>query len=246
MSVAENPGESDVTRDAHEALEWIQKTRPAGVTPLTGHILEIQRQVASLAPSLNASGQRVVICICTDGLPSDERGYANEQNKQEFVSSLRGLEGLPVWIIIRLCTDDDDVVEFYNNLDGQLELSIEVLDDFSQEAKEVHQQNKWLNYGLPIHRMRENGYHDRVFDLIDERPLTKSELRDFFFILFGRDKFDGIPDPSLDWHGFYKDIKRLAKNEKETWNPITKRMEPWVNYHELNAIYGDGGGCVIL
>lgn len=245
MTVADNP-EMDVTTQAHDAIQWINQTRPAGVTPLTHHVQEIQREVTNLAPTLRANGQRVVVCICTDGMPSDDAGYGGPEHQRAFVEALRSLEGLPVWIIVRLCTDEDEVVEFYNNLDGQLELSIEVLDDFREEAKEVHQENPWLNYGLPIHRMRENGYHDRVFDLMDERALTKTELRDFFLILFGRDKFDGVADPNLDWKGFYKDIKRLTKNEKHTWNPITKRLDPWVDYHQMNAMYGEFGGCFVM
>ena len=39
--------------------------------------------------------------------------------------------------------------EIYNGLDEQLELSIEVLEDFSQEAKEVGTHNPWRNYALP-------------------------------------------------------------------------------------------------
>jgi hypothetical protein len=44
-----------------------------------------------------------------------------------------------------MCKDDDKVVEFYNDLDGQLELSMEVIDNFVGEAKEVTGENPWLN-----------------------------------------------------------------------------------------------------
>lgn len=29
-------------------------------------------------------------------------------------------------------------------------------------------ENPWLDYALPLHRLRETGYHDRVFDMLDE------------------------------------------------------------------------------
>lgn len=67
-----------------------------------------------------------------------------------------------MWIVIRLCTDEEKVTEFYNNLDGMLDLSLEVLDDYIGECGEVQTQNPWLNYALPMHRCRELGYHDRL------------------------------------------------------------------------------------
>ena len=214
--MASFPNDHDVVAyETRQALEWIQKVRPGGCTPLTQHILEIQQEVASLVPTLTSTGQRVVLVLATDGLPTDSAGYGGPACQQEFVSSLRRLEGLPVWIIIRLCTDEQSVVDFYSELDKQLELSIEVLDDFSNEAAEIQQHNPWLTYGLPIHRMRELGYHDRVFDLLDERPLTTAEMRDFLCLLLG--DLDGVPDPSGDWSGFLQHVKRLVENEKETW-----------------------------
>jgi hypothetical protein len=212
FSVAESPGRT--LYDVQEASAVIRKTRPGGCTPLMNHILEIHQEVSQMAPELRRLGKKVVIVIATDGLPTDERGYGGPQHNQEFVDSLRLLEGLPVWVVIRLCTDEDEVVEFYNDLDNQLELSLEVLDDFVGEAKEVTGENSWLNYALSLHRLREMGYHDRVFDLLDERPLTKTEVRDFCSLLFGEECFDGVPDPSLDWKGFINDMERLLRKEE--------------------------------
>jgi hypothetical protein len=104
----------------------------------------------------------VAVILATDGLPTDDLGYGGDDITQEFISSLRALEGLPVWIVIRLCTDEDNVTEFYNNLDGMLDLSLEVLDDYIGECGEVQIHNPWLNYALPMHRCRELGYHDRL------------------------------------------------------------------------------------
>eukprot|EP00957_Ditylum_brightwellii_P002705 208526-Ditylum_brightwellii.AAC.1 len=177
----------------------MRTVRPGGCTPLAARMDEIRQTISAMAPQLNAEGKRVAIVIATDGLPTDEAGYGSESNKQQFVQSLRNLEGLPVWVVVRLCTDEEPVVDFYNNLDGQLELSIEVLDDFIGEAEEIHGCNSWLNYALPLHRLREMGFHDRIFDLLDERALTRSELRDFCFLLFGEENFDGVPDPSAEW-----------------------------------------------
>jgi hypothetical protein len=226
------------------ALNVIKNARPCGVTPLTLHIMEIQHHVREMLPMLQSQGQRVAIIIATDGLPSDEGGYSNASTQQEFVNSLRLLEGLPVWVVIRLCTDEESVVEFYNDLDEQLELSLEVLDDFHAEAQEIYAVNSWLNYTLPLHRCREMGYHLRIFDMLDERKLTKDELCEFLSVIFG-EHWDGMPDPHVDWNSFMKELGRIVKKEKEMYNPIKKKPTPLVNLKKIEAQYGDGGGCLI-
>ena len=212
FGVAEAPGQ-----DANEAITIMNKVRPGGATPLTQHVKEIHESITGMLDELTETGRRVAIIIATDGLPSDWHGVSGPVQQRAFVDSLRLLEGLPVWVVVRLCTDDNEVVEFYNDLDEQLEMSLEVLDDFSGEAEEIHAVNPWLNYALPLHRCREMGYHHRVFDLIDERKLTKGELRDFCQLLFGSDQFDGVPDPDLDWDGFSSRLRAIVNQEKQQW-----------------------------
>ena len=235
-----------IRSEVMKAQDIMTKARPGGVTPLTQHIEEIHATVQALSPTLSAEGKRVVIVIATDGLPTDALGNATNTVKNQFIQSLRSLEGLPVWLVIRLCTDDDDVVDFYNELDDMLELSMDVLDDFVGEAEEVYEHNKWLTYALPLHRMREMGFHDRVFDMLDERTLTKGELRDFCRLLFGVGNCDGVPDPSVDWKGFLTSVDMLLRKEELQYNPVKKKMTPWINLQKLNKIYGDGGGCTIM
>jgi len=242
FSIAEN-GLDNVQVDLLNARSLMSKVRPSGVTPLTEHIIEIQNSIKRIAPKLEQTGKKAVIVLATDGLPTNEHGVSGFQASNEFVQALRLLEGLPVWIVIRLCTDEDDVVEFYNNLDDQLELSLEVLDDFAAEAKEVYEHNKWINYSLPLHRMRELGFHDRVFDLIDERPLTKSEIREFCVLLFGRDNFDGVPDPALDVLGFMEGLERIMKGEQYQYNPLRQKMLPLIDTKELNFVLSGVPAC---
>lgn len=245
FSIAER-GPTMVENDHKIARSIMAKTRPSGFTPLKDHIYTIRDQIINSADNLKTRGQKAVVVIATDGMPTDEMGMSSEFATNEFVQVMRLLEGLPVWIVIRLCTDDDDIVNFYNDLDEQLELSLEVLDDYVGEAQEVYEFNSWLNYGLPIHRLREFGFHERVFDLIDERRLTKGELREFCLILFGEHNFDSVPDPSIDWLLFLNEIERLLKQEKKQWNPIKKKVMPWIDTRELNRIYGSEPCCIIL
>ena len=178
----------------------------------------------------------MVVVLATDGLPTDENGYGGDEITQQFIQALRALEGLPIWLVIRLCTDEEKVTNFYNQLDSMLELSLEVLDDFMGEAREVYRFNPWLNYSLSIHRCRELGYHDRLFDLIDERPLTKGELRDFCALIFGVEQ-DTVPDPVSDWKEFIAFVTERLKHEPEQWNPIRKKSKPWMSIKSLNKCY---------
>jgi len=232
--------------DVQRAINIMSDTNPGGVTPLTDHLSEIYMVVDSLRPQLEVEGKKVAIILATDGLPTDNHGNPSEYVKKLFVDSLRRLEGLPVWLVIRLCTDEEDVVEFYNNLDEQLELSMDVLDDFCGEAEEVYEHNSWLNYTLPIHRMREMGFHSRVFDMIDERPLTKGELRDLCVLLFGIENFDGVPDPAVNWKGFLNDIRTMLAKEQTAWNPVKKKVMPLLDLKRLDKAHGDNKDCVIM
>lgn len=202
FGVAEDSLEPRVLQEEVDRAITIMKTaQPGGVTPLIQHIQEIELAVRELEPQLRADGCRVAIILATDGLPTDSRGYGGGAIQRQFVEALRGLEGLPVWVVVRLCTDEENVVSFYNDLDGQLELSLEVLDDFLEEAKEVNEHNPWLNYALPLHRLREMGYHHRIFDMMDERPFTHEELREYCsLLLVERSPSDELPDPSADWY----------------------------------------------
>ena len=236
FSIGEN-GTHTIDNDLAVALRTIKNVSPGGVTPLAEHVREIRSNILSMDQSLRQDGTKVVVVLATDGLPTDSHGQCDITTKREFTQALRSLEGLPVWIVVRLCTDEDDVVEYYNNLDAQLELSIEVLDDFTQEAKEVCAKNAWLNYALPLHRCREMGYYNRLFDLLDERLLSLEELREFLFLLFGAENFDGVPDPQTDWRGFMRSIASIVGSEKKQWNPVTKRLSPWVNIKKLDKEY---------
>jgi hypothetical protein len=237
FSIAER-GEDLIAEDLALASLTIKNSSPGGVTPLIGHLHEIHAQVAALECQLRATGSKVAIVLATDGIPTDEQGHTSAELNNDFTAALRKFEGLPVQIVIRLCTDNDSVVEFWNYIDDDLDLSLEVLDDFIGEAQEIYQFQKWLNYGLPLHRMREMGFHDDVFDNLDESKLTIDELYIFFQILFGRDKMLNVTEPEVDFDEFVSGISKLLAKERKQWNPISKRTEPWVNISTLRKEYG--------
>jgi hypothetical protein len=97
--------------DLELATRTMQRASPSGVTPLAQHVREIRDNVTAMMGDLNSQGKKITVILATDGLPTNERGVGGVYERNEFTEALRSLEGLPIWIVIRLCTDEDDVVE---------------------------------------------------------------------------------------------------------------------------------------
>jgi hypothetical protein len=193
---------------------------------LTEQIAGLQKYISSLAPQLRQQQSTVSIILTTQGIPTSPH----------FIQTLRSLEGLPVWVVVRLCTDDETVFDFYNSLDAQLNLPYDVLDDFFGEALEVYLKNPWLTYGLPLHRFRESGVRIDVLDEIDERALNLKEVRDLCSLLFSAPTV--LPDPAVNWNAFFQAVTNLMAREKPQWNPVTRKLSPWINLVDLNRFYG--------
>ena len=94
-------------REVKDLFLSLLDTSPDGGTPLCCHINAIVAAVGPIAGQLRAAGQRAVLTIFTDGESSDG----------DVAQSLRPLNGLPVTVVIRLCTDDERVVHYWNAID---------------------------------------------------------------------------------------------------------------------------------
>jgi hypothetical protein len=206
---------------------------PTGRTPLCEQIRSAVARVQEHAPVLRAQGKRCVVVIASDG-------QATDGNIEE---AMRPLRNLPVWLVVRLCTDDDSVVEYWNKVDEELELDMDVLDDLSGEAAEIAGPNPWLAYGAPLHRLREWGSPAKVLDLIDERPLSGSEICKFVALIFGAEA-DELPNPDIDFTGFEARVKDLNERHAKIWCPIRNREKTWISLGKLRKRYGKAG-CVI-
>ena len=68
---------------------------------------------------LRQQNKRVCVTIFTDGESSDG----------DVTQALKLLENLPVWVVIRLCTDEENIVNYWNEVDNHLEIAMDVLDD---------------------------------------------------------------------------------------------------------------------
>ena len=59
---------------------------------------------------------------------------------------------MPVFVVIRLCTNEEDIIHYWDEIHNQLELDIDVLDDLMGEGESVYRFNPWLTYTEHMHR----------------------------------------------------------------------------------------------
>jgi hypothetical protein len=159
-------GDADEPR-RYDALTSVMDASPAGGTPLCRHIREVVQHIREREHELRSTGQKACLVIATDGESSDG----------DIATAMAPLKDLPVWVVVRLCTDEDSIVNYWNSIDEQLEVEMDVLDDLSGEAAEVWNMNPWLTYGEPLQRLREFGIAVRELDLLDEAQLSPDQVR---------------------------------------------------------------------
>ncbi len=237
-------GQSDPDVELERLLDHLNEP-PSGKTPLCVHIREVVRSLLWLT-SFEAP-------IASDG----------ESTDGDVADALRPLEHLPAWVVIRLCTDEEKIVNYWNNIDNDLELDMDVLDDLEAEAKEIEAVNRWLTYGEPLHQLREFGIPIKEIDLLDEATLTldpppyceyslKFFFQNFVDALNGRlGKVADYPHPEEDWPAFVRVVNKRQRAIGKTWSPVIKRQSNWIETAKIKCSLrcGKGGdtlGCVIF
>ena len=146
---------------------------PSGGTPLGAHVRDFIDEVSRQAATLRSEGKRAKLIIATDGEASDG----------DLSAEMAVLKSLPVVIVVRICTNDSEVVDYWNAIDKDLELSLDIVDDLVSEAESVANLNPWLFYTEPIQRFREAGSDVREVELLDEVKFTGDQIRNFCILL---------------------------------------------------------------
>jgi hypothetical protein len=119
FSVAEN-GPTAVQQELQMAKQIMGQVIPIGpANPLAFHLRQIRNMALQMAPQLAREGKSISLILATSGVPTDAHGQHGPAVVQDFIHALRSLEGLPLSIVVRLCTDDEKVVDFYNTLDAK-------------------------------------------------------------------------------------------------------------------------------
>ena len=225
-----------------EALRlFLQRNQPNGATPLSKRLGDIRQRIQRERATLTQEGQRVVVVIATDGMPTTPySGTSEPSDRFAFVAALRELVNIDAYIVLRLCTDEQPVVDFYGDIDAEVELNLEVLDDIESEALELQKLgNGFFTYTPLLHKIREGGCFLKVLDIVDERPLTRGDIYLLLQYLLKRSASDDIlpPDPEE----FCTEVeRRLVEDYKGEWgfDPLKKAMAPPVDTRLLRKAMG--------
>lgn len=230
----------DRKRDSWRAQKIMNRSQPKGQTPLHEAVLDAKRDIVKMRKQLEDDGMRVTLVICTDGWANSKSGGETTAS-EDLEKMLESLKGLPVNVIIRLCTDFRNTLDFFNALDERNDdpscSFFDVLDDYEAEAADVYRHNPWLNYALVLHQMRELGLQgsNGLLGVLDQRALSIDEIRDFCALVFGTTP-DLLPDPLCDWENFVAEVDYLQQKEQKHWNPALVAETPWVDTEELLAM----------
>jgi hypothetical protein len=169
---------------------------------------------------------QIPVCynILTDGNPNC---------KLRFEHRLKNLcKNYNIFLVINLCTDDEDIIDYYNNLDKTIgnELSgMDVIDDLETEQIEVIENgNTFITYSNDIHICRMAGCYSVISDLLDEEPLN------LFYMNKLCKELVGSPKDLPHWEDRVGYIQKLESLNKKVYNLQKERFMPLINTSRID------------
>jgi hypothetical protein len=214
-----------------------------GVTPLPDIVRLIRNEIISYKNKQIGKGMRKdlvkwTIIFNTDGEPNDGRNSINYA-KLDFEKELRKLiQSVHCEIIFNVITDEESVVEYYNDLDINLNkgyeetaTSVDVLDDWKNEALESQGKNPCIVYSIDIHKKRISGGNHITFDMIDEETMNMFYTNIFIKIILDRSDIPDVDDPN-----YFNFLENIVK-DKKVYDITTKTFKPVVDINLLKMKY---------
>lgn len=227
--------------------QMLRNTRPGGTTPLGERLREVQHRIQYDYFQLAQRGLRCVVIVATDGLPTCAgSNLPSPAAQQEVVQVLRRITcELRAFAVVRLTTDEDDVVAYYNRVDEEEELALEVVDDLESEARELREKgNAWLTYSPLLHMLREAGTSVRLLDAVDERRLNPLEVQALAGHLVQRS--DGEAPLPGDPADFYRAVRSRLSELPLVYDPLRRCPMPCINEALLRPALGATWGALLL
>ena len=214
-----------------------------GVTPLPDIVRLIRKEIVSYKTQQNKEKIRKdlvkwTIIFNTDGEPNDGYNSIN-YSKQNFENELKKLiKEVHCEIIFNVITDEEAVVEYYNDLDVSLNkgyeettISVDVLDDWLHEAVEAHKKNPCIIYSIDTHKKRISGDNHITFDMIDEETMNMFYTNIFIKIILERNDIPNIDDPN-----YFHFLENIVKNKK-VYDITSNTFKPIININALRIKY---------
>lgn len=217
-----------ITKCNEESLVSKLNVMKGGMTPLCRTIRNIIEEVSPHFDRIRQSEKEIELVICTDGVSSD--GYVGEE--------LFKLRNLPIRIVLRLCTNEQKIVDYWNEIDKTFDLKLDIIDDYISEARQIQDLNPRFCYGYPLHQLREYGFSDPLIDHIDEMRLNDDQLETLRYMILGRDEDTGTNCSVTHKHRLWIESKNSQirlEDVKVTPIPIASLVE--VNLEPVHNEY---------
>lgn len=236
-NICETIRESEIKHEIETLMEVLDTYPPRGKTPIAKRLKEVLHDIDKVEAKDKGTEKRFSIEITTDGLPTDGDGEEGEKANNDLLDLLNELSTYSVTFLIRIVTNERKVIDYYNEL-GYGYQNFDILDDYKDEYKEISRKNRWMNYSFPLHRCREMGYFNHVFNALDDQKLTMSEMVKYCELIFGEERMNKLPRPEEEWEGFAVGLKILNESEAKVWSIHHNRKEPWIHMNQLHEEYG--------
>lgn len=228
-----DPTVGNVTMQVAQLEKMLYASRPHGPTPLAERLGKLRHRLEGEM----VDRRRIILTIVTDGLPTRENYYCVVDDSLAFTQELCAFtSSFNCSIVIRLATDDLATVNYYNRIREEHGLPLDILDDLHGEAKQVlGSGNGWFAYSPLVHRIREGGIMEKLFDLLDERPLRVHEIATFLEFLLRGPKDDPFPrKPRPLW----EKVVQLLPQAPLVYDGLSGQMVPPVNLQRLKKSLG--------
>eukprot|EP00928_Gymnodinium_smaydae_P070091 TRINITY_DN54028_c0_g1_i1.p1 TRINITY_DN54028_c0_g1~~TRINITY_DN54028_c0_g1_i1.p1 ORF type:complete len:557 (-),score=56.18 TRINITY_DN54028_c0_g1_i1:226-1896(-) len=215
-----------------------------GATPLE----QITRHLRQQITGRNSDSNRICYVLFTDGEPSNKRAF--EQELRHLAQDTRCLdrgrggtlrEGVAnslksLFLTINLCTDQDEVISYYNDLDQKLgnELSgMDVLDDLEAEQREVISAgNTFMTYCAELHVCRMSGCHSVLGDLLDEHALGMFHTVKLVKEVLRLDALQSY-DSTLWLEDSDAYLELIASHNVDVFDFYSRRMKPLIHLKKV-------------